>query len=307
MTQLHSYSTIFAIGHRACQPLLEVSCLVEEKVDGSQFSFCFQADGSTLMRSKGAIVHAGEGGMFEEASHIEADWRQDLVGYVFRCEYLRKPHHNVLIYGRVPAAHLAVFDVEAPDGTFLDWDNKREAAAMLGLEVVPRLFEGMVTLDVMQRLLDTESFLGATKIEGVVIKPIGYNLWGTDKKVLMGKYVSEGFKEKHAKEWKGEHKPDILGQLVATYRCEQRWQKAAQHLLEAGRLEGSPRDIGALLKEVIADIEKEETEEIKAKLFQWAWPQIRKQLTHGLPEWWKEKLLKEAFDVAGGSAEGADN
>lgn len=293
--QLHSYSTIFAIGHRACQPLLSVPCLVEEKVDGSQFSFSFQEDGTTLMRSKGAIVHAGEGGMFEEASHIEADWKRELVGLTFRCEYLRKPHHNVLTYGRVPAAHLAVFDVEKPSGEFLDYDAKRAAAELARLEVVPKLWEGLVTLEVMQGLLDRESFLGGTKIEGVVVKPVGYNLWGTDKKVLMGKFVSEAFKEKHAKEWKGEHKPDILGLLVASYRCEQRWQKAAQHLLEDGRLEGSPRDIGNLIKEAVVDIEKEEKEEIKEKLWQWAWPQIRKQLTYGLPEWYKEKLMKEAF------------
>lgn len=305
--QLYSYSTIFAIGHRACQPLLEVACLVEEKVDGSQFSFSFQEDGTTLMRSKGAIVHAGEGGMFEEAAAIEADWRRELVGYVFRCEYLRKPHHNVITYSRIPAGYLAVFDVETPDGTFLDWDSKREKAALLGLEVVPRLFEGVIALDVMQKLLDSESFLGGTKIEGVVVKPIGYALWGTDKKVLMGKYVSEGFKEKHSKEWKADNRPDVVTLLAAELKTEARWLKAVQHLREAGKLEGSPRDIGPLMKEVNLDVLKEETEYIKEKLFQRFGKDIVRQVTHGLPEWYKEKLMEEAFDATRGAVEGVDS
>src|SRR5216683_3058961 len=105
MNQLHSYSTIFNVGHRAVMALLGVPCLVEEKVDGSQFSFG-KINGEVIMRSKGAMVHAGDGGMFENASHIEADIDNMPEGLVFRCEYLQKPRHNIIKYDRVPAKYL---------------------------------------------------------------------------------------------------------------------------------------------------------------------------------------------------------
>ena len=49
---ISSYSTIFALGHAAVKPLLDVPCIVEEKVDGSQFSFQLQPDGTIAMLEK---------------------------------------------------------------------------------------------------------------------------------------------------------------------------------------------------------------------------------------------------------------
>jgi hypothetical protein len=303
---LRSYSTIFNVGHRAVQPLLNELCLVEEKVDGSQFSFG-RINGEVVMRSKGAVVHAGGGGMFEDASHIESDINSMPDGLIFRCEYLQKPRHNVIAYNRVPDKFLIVFDVEDGNEGFLDYPAKREAAAAIGLEVVPRLYEGLVTLEILQGLLDRESVLGGAKIEGVVVKPLQYNLYGVDKKVLMGKYVSEAFKEKHQREWKAENKPQVVDLLVAELRTEARWLKAIQHLAEMEMLDNSPRDIGPLIKEVLKDIEREEIDYVKEKLFQRFWPDIKRQLTWGLPEWYKERLLKEAFDATNSASMAPNN
>jgi hypothetical protein len=79
------------------------------------------------------------------------------------------------------------------------------------------------------------------------------------------------------------------------YKSIARWNKAIIHLSERGLLEGSLRDIGAIMKEVPADIEKECVEEIKEKLWKWAWPHIRRKVVHGLPEHYKDYLLKEQF------------
>lgn len=35
---------------------------------------------------------------------------------------------------------------------------------------------------------------------------------------------------------------------------------------------------------------------IKEKLFAFAWPHIARIVTHGLPEWYKEQLLKKQFE-----------
>lgn len=145
--------------------------------------------------------------------------------------------------------------------------------------------------------METESALGGQKIEGVVIKPSAYNLFGVDKKVLMGKFVSETFKEKHTKEWKKQNpsSADVLEQISAEYRAEGRWRKAIQHLREAGSIDGSPRDIGLILKEIPVDIEKECSEEIKDRLWRWAWPHIKRKAVYGFPAWYKDQLMQNQF------------
>ena len=113
----------------------------------------------------------------------------------------------------------------------------------------------------------------------------------------MGKFVSEAFKETHQKEWKVGNPTggDMIELLAFTLRTEARWNKAVQHLRDSGRLEESPRDIGALIEEVKADVEKECREEIRDRLYNHAWPQIRRKIVAGLPQWYKERLLQAQF------------
>lgn len=55
MSDLRSYAKILTLGHRALEPIADQMVVVEEKVDGSQFSFGVR-DGVLLMRSKNAII-----------------------------------------------------------------------------------------------------------------------------------------------------------------------------------------------------------------------------------------------------------
>lgn len=299
MESWHSYPSIYNLGHKAIEELLTVPVLVEEKVDGSQFSFGMDTEGLRV-RSKGAemIVDAPEK-MFSKAVDTVKEIGPLLKpGWTYRAEYLRTPSHNTLVYSRIPQKHLIVFDVNRGHEDYLTWDEKRAEAERLGLECVPRIFEGMLSgIDAFRAMLETESVLGGQKVEGVVVKPVGYSLWGRDKKCLMGKFVSEAFKESHSHAWK-EKNPlsgDILERLGSDYTAQARWMKAVQHLREAGKLEDSPRDIGNLMKEIPGDIEKECADEIKEKLFAWAWPHMRRSVVRGFPEWYKEELLKRQF------------
>ena len=296
----HSYPSIYAMGHKAVGDLLLDPVLVEEKVDGSQFSFGLFPDypinSGFRARSKGAELNLlAPEKMFAKAveTFMSLPLRPD---FTYRAEYLVKPKHHTMAYDRVPLGHLAIFDINTGHERYLPYEQKAEEAARLGLDVVPRIFSGMVT-DVGQfrAWLETTSFLGGGLIEGIVVK--NYSRFGPDKKALMGKFVSERFKETHKGEWRKENptSKDIVDQLVKAYRSPARWQKAVQHLREAGRLEGSPRDIGALIKEVPSDIEKECMEEIKELLWAWAWPKARRGITAGLAEWYKEELLAEQF------------
>jgi hypothetical protein len=301
MNSWHSYSSIYNLGHRAVAELLNGPVNVEEKIDGSQFSFGVSEEGEIRVRSKGAIMvpdapekmfSAAVSTVKELASILHPEW-------TYRTEYLAKPKHNTLAYDRVPKLHLIVFDVATDEETYLPYTEKAAEAERIGLECVPLIYCGVMTDVAMVRaFLDRESVLGGQKVEGVVVKPSSYNLFAPDKKVLMAKFVSEAFKEVHGGEWRKENPTplDIIDQISLDLKTPARWNKAIQHLTEAGKIEGSPRDIGALIKEIPADIEKECVDEIKERLYQFAWPHIRRKVTAGFPEWYKSELLKRQFE-----------
>ncbi len=295
-----SYASPFAIGHRAIADLFVGPVVIQEKIDGSQFSFCLR-DGEVECRSKGATLHTtAPDKMFARGVETVLALKDRLLpGFVYRGEYLNKPKHNVLAYDRTPNGHVALFDIEDTnkgEQFFLSHDEIAAEAARLGLESTPVLFVGEVTdPNMLRALLDSVSCLGGAKIEGVVVK--NYAKFTEDKKVMMGKFVAESFKEVHAGEWRTANptQGDVQTSLIAAYRTPARWAKAVQHLREAGTIEGSPRDIGLLIKEVGEDVARECTQEIKDALFDHFWPHIRRGLTGGLPEWYKEQLLSDSF------------
>lgn len=301
-TSWHSYPSSYALGHRALTDLFDGGVLVEEKIDGSQFSFgkFLDPDGIPILRcrSKGAELNlVAPEKMFVKAIEA-AQKRFDLlvVGWTYRAEYLAKPKHNTLLYDRVPKDNIIIFDINCGHEDYLPYNKKVVEAERLDLEVVPWIHDGEVKdIDMFRVFLDTESRLGGQKVEGVVVK--NYARFGRDKKILIGKFVSEAFKESHGKEWKKEHRTqaDIILRLRDQYRTPPRWEKAVMHLRERGLIFDAPQDIGLLIKEVGEDVEKDSADEIKDALFQWAWPQIRRGLHHGLPEWYKERLLVKQF------------
>lgn len=298
-TSWHSYPSIYNLGHRAVADILLGPVYVEEKVDGSQFSFgVFEIDGQKELRvrSKGATMlpEAPEKMFSLGVEHVKSIQHLLTVGYTYRGEYLRSPKHNSLVYSRIPAGHIILFDINSGHEEYLSYSAKKEEAERIGLEIVPLVFEGVISdIGKFREFLDRESLLGGQKIEGVVVKPVGSHLFGQDKKALFAKFVSEHFKEVHSKEWKTSNptQNDIIEKLGMEYRTPARWQKAVLHLTEKGLLTDSPKDIGLLIREVPADVRKECEEEIKEQLWKWAWPHVSRKIVAGLPEYYKEQLL----------------
>jgi hypothetical protein len=295
MTSWHSYPSLYNIGHKALGNLFVGPVVVQEKVDGSQFSFG-SFEGELRCRSKGAqldMEHPQD--MFKlgvAAVRGLADSLRD--GHTYRGEFLAKPKHNTLAYSREPILNIILYDIQTEEETYLSPEEVQREAKRLGLEVVPTFAQGDLSPspEDFTKWLDNISCLGGPKIEGVVIK--NYTQFGPDKKALLGKFVSTEFKEVHTKDWK-ERNPgqsDIVQMLGMEYRTPARWEKAIQHLRDAGKLEDTPRDIGLLLKEVQVDILKECEEEIQAKLWKWIWPKLSREIVSGLPEFYKKYLFE---------------
>lgn len=174
-------------------------------------------------------------------------------------------------------------------------------AERLDVDTVPLLFKGEANAQMVLDMVDkTDSFLGGQKIEGVVVKR--YTPWmfmgRIPLSVMSGKYVSEAFKEVHAKDWKKEHtNKGKLDVVISQYRSEARWNKAIQHLRENGELVGAPADIGRLIEEVRLDVTLEEKENIKEELWKIYKDDFMRHTVSGLPEWYKKKLAMVDIDV----------
>lgn len=299
MSEIHSYSSPLNLGHAGLAEFWTGDpVLVQEKIDGSQISFRLE-DGEVIFRSRGRMIEKSAPDMFHlgveaiEKIHAAIGLRD---GWTYRGEYLQKPKHNTISYARVPKNNVIIYDIDGGDQFYLPWEIVLdECENRLGIEAVPvyDVVTASPPLEYFDKLLERDSVLGGAKIEGVVLK--NYLAYGRDKKVLMAKYVSSAFKEKHGKDWKDRHpsRQDVVELLIGEFATEARWQKAVQHLREAGAVEGSPKDIGLLLREVGTDILKDSEDEIKARLFKHFWPQIQRGITRGLPEWYKRKLAEE--------------
>ena len=163
MSSWHTYPSIYNLGHRALGELLLDEVLIEEKVDGSQISFGL-IDGELKIRSKGADIYPqAPEKMFKAA--VETIQTLPLEpGFTYRGEYLAKPHHNALMYDRVPKGHIILFDINTDEEAYLPWDQKALEASRLGLEVVPAMYLGKLDREeTLREYLNCHSVLGNVK------------------------------------------------------------------------------------------------------------------------------------------------
>lgn len=300
---IRAFPKIFHIGEGYIEKLFEGEVEITEKIDGSQLNFG-KIEGELYIRSKGAqIFPETVPGMFKGGvEHILEVKDRIPDNTVFYGECLEKPHHNVLKYERIPKNHIALFGVSDEHYNFIkDYEKLKEYADLLDIDVVPLLYEGEIkTIKELEKFLDFDSYLGGTKVEGIVVK--NYNqpflLGGQPIPVMMGKYVREDFKETLKKEWNS--KKTSKGrweEYKESFRTEARWNKAIQHLAEKGELEYAPRDIGKLIKEIQNDITEEEKENIKEFLWNEFGQELLRSSTRNFPEYYKRYLLARAFEL----------
>lgn len=302
MIHIPKYPKILALGHRTIKNVFDGEVEVTEKIDGSQFSFV-KVDGELICRSKKKVlVNEAVDKLFEPAVKKVQEVKDEIPeGYVFFGETLMKPKHNTLEYSRVPKGNVALFGMMdmttqemQPHFVFSAWADRFD------MDTVPILHFGQVNKpESLKELLELESYLGKTKIEGFVVKNYGLDALIGDVyyPYLVGKFVSEKFKEKHDKGQYGNRKrKQSLDEFIKSYRTEARWRKAVQHFKEEGKLVGEPKDIGPLIKEIQSDL----VEECKEEILDWLWKEYSKQIMgtviHGFPEKYKEWLFSGELD-----------
>jgi hypothetical protein len=296
------FPKILHIGDKMIESLFDGEVEITEKVDGSQFGFG-KVDGRLFVRSKGRELDLDNpDGMFVEGVEFIKGIEDKIPdNFTFYGEYLQKPKHNTLAYDHIPTHHIALFGVyNYTTKEFYNHETIQEWAETLGVDAVPLLFKGECSPEFVLGLVkERVSYLGGQKIEGVVVK--AYKPWmflgQMPLTVMSGKYVTEEFKEVHVKNWKKENTGK--GQLEvakAQYKSVARWNKAIQHLRDDGTLEGTPRDIGPLIKELQRDIIEEEKENIKNELWAIYGKEFLHEAGNGFPQWYKEQLVLGEVD-----------
>lgn len=297
------FPKILHVGHKDISTLFDDVVEITEKVDGSQLGFG-KVNGRLFVRSKGRELDLDNpDGMFMKAVEYVRSIEDRLPdNYTFYGEYLQKPKHNTLAYDRVPTNGIALFGVyNYETKEFYDYETIQVWANKLEVDAVPVIKLGISNPEeVLEFVKNRVSYLGGQNIEGVVVK--AYKPWlflnSIPLSVMSGKYVTEEFKEVHGANWKAENtNKGQLAVAIGKYKSVARWNKAVQHLRDAGNLSGSPKDIGLLIKEVRRDVEEEEKENIKDILWKIYGDKFLHEAGSGLPQWYKEELVKGNIDV----------
>lgn len=296
MSGIPAFPKILHLGSKMVEHIYEGPIEVTEKLDGSQFSFGL-LNGELVMRSKGKQIFPEKPeSMFKDAVELATSCSPP-EGVVIHGEFFKNPKHNTLKYNEKPKSGFAIFGARRLPDHFLPYEELVKLAESLGCDVVPIIYEGTLdkskSLEDLDEWLKRESSLGGVNIEGVVLKNYTQtgNIAGHILPILCAKYVSEEFKEKHKVGW-GTTNPTNMEKISQALGTEARWNKAIQFLRDCGELEGSPRDIGPLLKRIHLDINEEEQADIKDMLWNLFRKDILRTACRGFPEWYKRKLLE---------------
>jgi hypothetical protein len=249
--------------------------MVQEKIDGSQFSFGL-VDGEVVCRSKGVVLDRN-GGQFSKAVEHVHSIKQNLVpGRIYRGEYLRSKKHNVITYACEPHGNIVLFDVQLPvtdydtGVTTYKWvrdDYSIEGIAWaLDVDFAPYII--VDAKDAWKTEWDASTYfkelaqnwmprLGG-KVEGFVIKPVEPV---TDKygRTLFCKYVTDEFREVHSDgKAKSPHKeyPTIaeLAHNIGADMCtEARFAKTVQAMRDLGVEFPNNKNIGRAVNHFVED------------------------------------------------------
>jgi hypothetical protein len=299
MPEVISIPKIYTVGTRFNYEVLQGAVVIEEKYDGSQFTFMLQG-GQLFCRSKSTQINLEDPGMFAPAVEA-AKQRVPLMeeGHLFCCEFLARERHNVLKYGRPPQGFLVLYDVRCPDGQWLSPSQKGMAAFAMCIEPVRVLHIGEFT-GCLDNLLGQESSLGGAKMEGIVIKNYAKSHPDREGWPMTAKLVAAEFKEKQSSGHPVNPKAgpgEFIQSLINSLRTEPRWIKAINHLRESGQLKNEPQDIGPLVREIQSDIKAEESDWIKQQLFDQFWSEISKGAIQGFALWYKNHVLADGLSV----------
>lgn len=244
----------------------------QEKLDGSQFSFAWDEHGT--LHTKSRRQQSPTEGAFGATAAMLRDITPAGPEFVFRAELIARPKQNRLKYGSVPPSNVVVFEVEC-EGVAVPWVVAEALAEDRGL-----LFAAPVAFNCAapSHLATRPSMLGGD-VEGFVGKGGGPTV----------KWVTEAFRE-HSGPVRSQTE-SAAHQIGQSLGVNARYHKVVQHLREQGKLAGSPKDIGACMRELHAELDSER-EHVAAALFDAYRKEVSRGIVAGFAGWYIDFLAK---------------
>lgn len=254
--------------------------MVQEKIDGSQFSFGIR-NGEVICRSKGVVLDRNGGQFSKAVDHVHSVKDKLVEGWTYRGEYLRSTKQNVITYEREPLGNIVLFDIQIPGTNTTDglgglapspanWVRSQnglvDVARELGIDCVPYII--IDSEDAWRTEWDAPTYfkglaeqwvpLLGNKVEGFVIKPVKPY---TDRfgHTLFCKYVTDEFRETHSDgKAKSPHKefPTIaeLAYNVGADMCTPaRFAKTVQAMRDLGVELPNNKNIGRAMHHYVED------------------------------------------------------
>ena len=244
---------------------------IEEKIDGSQLSFCRQEITGVIFFNRGRPLEPPYGVFQEAVFALQKITAGIPLNTVFHGETVTKLRHNVVRYGRLPRFFFVLFDVQNPDGSFASRAEVESYASQLNLECVQLLHAPCADLSIQPQhvipQLSTVSMLGGDAAEGVVVKHPAFDKGHGHTSARKVKVVRKEFKEQHkAKKDKleGLSANEKLALIASWFPAEPRLRKAQQRLRDQGKEDASWHDV---LNEAKRDLEAECGDQLKDLLW----------------------------------------
>ena len=322
---IKKYPKIKNLGDRVLTHLFEDEVEISEKVDGSLFRIMLNkenlfeigtknTEGLELFKSRIDMTKLNnKHDMFDLAVEQAEKLKLKLEIYLdgidaenitLYTEYLRGKKHNALSYNCVPLNNLYLFGA-----TYLRDDKNHnmetsdlvKLAMELKIEPPNILYEDKISnQDDLKEMLERESILGGTKIEGVVIKnykkSYSADLLSTERYVgfpLAGKLVRDEFKEVQRDEWSKQKKASSIDGIAETYLTKSRFLKSIQHLQEENKLTFEKKDLAILIPEVLRDLLDEEGEQINKIILNKFHEEFRRRISNYVIKQYTEFLLSK--------------
>ena len=259
------YTKIKALGTEETDEIFDGLCVVQEKIDGGNFSF-FVEDNELIVASRnmvmtGKIDYKGWKAIPVVTEAFEKCLKLFNPSYLYIGESLQK---HTISYDSIPG--FVGYDIWNEDTeSFLNWKDSKKEFESLGLEFIHVHFErngSEITTEELEKCIK-HSLYKEGDAEGIVIK--NYSKLNKYSNPLFAKIVTDDFKEKNRAVFKGTNQPpkeDNSTILIAsTYSTEARIEKTIHKLVDEGhKLDMSM--IPVLFNTVAEDIFEENAVEI---------------------------------------------
>ncbi len=282
--------------------------IVQEKVDGSQFSVQ-NIDGVLHFSNKGKIIPGKSQIYINTFVSLANKLSYFKEGYIYHGEAMRSLRPNTIVYDRVPRYYWILYEViRISDNYMLTPEEVKEMIVGTNIEFLEPLYDNKydeipkntykdIVDDIMLNISTNklQSLLGGVP-EGVVFKAINRVDDGTYRH-RKNKFVRKEFAElNHTRKSKIADVSDdeFIESIGLIYNVEPRFQKAKQHLEENNKWKSNNNaNVGSMVGELDIDLLKEAEEDIKNMLFCRFWESIKKNARKDLLNYMSNLESKE--------------